>query len=114
MKKISNLVYSTDEGRHCPDCSSPVDECRCKTDKAPVTEGPVRVKRETKLRKGKVVSLVYNIPLADSELKSLAKKLKNKCGSGGTVKNGQIEIQGDHTALLMTELKKLGWTVKKG
>ena len=114
MKKISNLVYSTDEGRHCPKCSSPIDECSCKESKAPTTEGPVRIKRETKLRRGKVVTVIFNIPLADPDLKSLAKKLKNKCGTGGTSKNGQIEIQGDHVALLIKELEGLGWKVTQG
>lgn len=114
MKKTPNLVYSTDEGRHCPECSNVIDRCSCKQSKAPVTDGPVRVKRETKLRRGKIVTVIYNIPLANPELKSLAKKLKNKCGTGGTAKNGQIEIQGDHLALLTEELKSLGWEVKRG
>ena len=69
--------------------------------------------RETKGRKGKGVSLITGVPLNDNDLRTLAKQLKQKCGSGGTVKNGVIEIQGDHRDTLMAELKKKGYTVKK-
>lgn len=73
----------------------------------------MRVGRETKGRKGKGVSLVRGVLLQDQELARLAKRLKTKCGSGGTVKNGVIEIQGDHRDLLMEELRKEGFTVKR-
>lgn len=73
----------------------------------------VRVGRETKGRKGKGVTLITGVPLIGKELNQLAKALKKKCGTGGTVRDGVIEIQGDHRDLLVTELQKHGWTVKK-
>lgn len=73
----------------------------------------MRITRETKGRKGSGVSVVHGLPLTGVELKDLAKRLKAKCGSGGTVKNRTIEIQGDHRDFLLAELKKLGYTVKK-
>jgi len=76
-------------------------------------DGVVRVSRETKGRKGKGVTLVTGAPLAGDALKDLAKKLKQRCGSGGTVKDGVIEIQGDHRDVVVAELSALGWTVKK-
>jgi translation initiation factor 1 len=69
--------------------------------------------RETKGRKGKGVSLVVGLPLDSTGLKKMARQLKQKCGSGGTVKDGVIEIQGDHRDTLMNVLVKLGYTVKR-
>ena len=112
--KSGGLVYSTDTGRMCPDCRQPVDDCTCQQpSSAPSGDGIVRLHRETKGRKGKGVTLITGVPLADKELKALAKKLKAKCGSGGSIKDGVIEIQGDHRDLLLEELGKQGWTVKK-
>jgi len=71
----------------------------------------VRIGRETKGRKGSSVSVITGIPLDDNDLKKLAKQLKQKCGTGGTVKSGIIEIQGDHRDLLKQELLKRGYTV---
>lgn len=108
------LVYSTDSGRLCPGCGQPVSECECKQgDDLPRGDGIVRVGRETKGRKGKGVTLVSGIPLPEQELKALAKKLKAKCGTGGTVKDGVIEIQGDQRDLLLEELRSQGYTVKR-
>jgi translation initiation factor 1 len=76
-------------------------------------DGVVRVSRETKGRKGKGVTLVTGVPLGGDDLKDLAKKLKRRCGSGGTVKDGVIEIQGDHRDAVIAELSGFGWTVKK-
>lgn len=75
-------------------------------------DGIVRVSRETKGRKGSGVSIITGIPLDDKDLKQIAKQLKQKCGTGGTVKSGTIEIQGNHRATLKQELSKLGYTVK--
>lgn len=72
----------------------------------------VRISRQTKGRKGSGVSLVSGLRLTEPELKILAKELKQKCGSGGTVKNGVIEIQGDHREVLLFSLKSAGYTVK--
>jgi translation initiation factor 1 len=114
----SRLVYSTEKGRVCPNCGHPVKKCRCKKGKSSspkqvLCDGILRIRREVKGRKGKGVTVITGIPLENSRLKQLAKTLKQKCGSGGTVKNGTIEIQGDHRDLLMAELKQLGYTVKK-
>ncbi|HET8848840.1 MAG TPA: translation initiation factor Sui1 [Marinobacter sp.] len=113
MKNRGGLVYSTDQGRMCPGCRQPDDGCTCGTPQAPFGDGVVRVSRETKGRKGKGVTLVAGVPLAGDSLKAFAKQLKAKCGTGGTVKDGVIEIQGDHRDLLVALLKEQGWTVKR-
>lgn len=112
-REKGGLVYSTEFGRMCPGCGQPREACTCGEPEAPVGDGIVRVSRETKGRKGKGVTLVTGVPLAGEELKALAKALKARCGTGGTVKDGVIEIQGDHRDLLLEELRKKGWTVKK-
>ena len=109
----NRIVFSTDQGRVCPDCGRALDACVCKKTGAPAKgDGIVRIARQTKGRKGKGVSLVTGLPLAGAELKALAKDLKQKCGTGGTVKNGVVEIQGDHRQTLAEELRKRGYTVK--
>ena len=75
--------------------------------------GAVRVSRETKGRKGKGVTLVSGLPLGADELLALARKLKQLCGTGGTVKDGVIEIQGDHRDKILAELHKAGFQAKK-
>ena len=112
-KKQGGLVYSTETGRMCPDCRAPIDQCQCPTEQTPSTDGIVRVSRETKGRKGKGVTLITGIPLAPSELKSFSKKLKQLCGTGGSIKDGVVEIQGDQRDKLVEYLKGQGWTVKK-
>ncbi len=72
----------------------------------------VRVSRQTKGRKGSGVCLITGVGLGEAELKKLAKQLKKKCGSGGTVKNGIIEIQGNHRQVLVDALIKLGFKAK--
>lgn len=110
----SKLVYSCEAGRLCPNCGKALKQCACKKQKtSPKGDGIVRIHRETKGRKGKGVTLISGIPLAGDELKKLAKMLKQKCGTGGTIKDGVVEIQGDHRDLLLDELQKKGWTVKK-
>lgn len=112
-RSTGGLVFSTDQGRMCPDCRQPAEACRCGEAQAPAGDGIVRVSRETKGRKGKGVTLVTGIPLAGKELKDYAKTLKAKCGTGGTIKDGIVEIQGDHRDLLVPLLQEKGWTVKK-
>ncbi len=104
MSKNSRLVYSTDQGRVKSD-SAPAPS-------TPTGDGIVRIKRETKGRKGKGVSLITGLPLAAPELKKLAKSLKQLCGTGGAVKDGIIEIQGDQRDTLKAALEKQGYTVK--
>ncbi len=111
----SRIVYSTEHGKMCPVCRRPINKCTCRQKKntVPENDGIVRVGRETKGRKGKGVTLISGLPLSHAPLKQLAKKLKQKCGTGGTIKNSVVEIQGDHRDIVMEELKKLGYNVKR-
>ena len=111
--KNGGLVYSTEFGRACPGCGNPVKGCTCREVKQGVpNDGVVRIGRETKGRKGPRVTVITGLPLSDVELKDLARQLKQKCGTGGTVKSGVIEIQGDHRDILGKELAMRGYTVK--
>ncbi len=105
----SRLVYSTDQGRLCPECGAPKHDGKCKERATPSGDGKIRIQRQTKGRKGKGVTCISGLPLNDEQLKELAKQLKKKCGSGGTVKDQVIEIQGDYKARLLEELTKLGY-----
>lgn len=113
------LVYSTETGKMCPKCERPAAKCNCgkKSKAKPAApthpnDGIVRVQRETKGRKGKTVTTVHGLPLTGGDLKSFAKTLKSRCGTGGTIKDGVIEIQGDHRDALVSEIRKAGHTVK--
>ena len=112
---MGRLVYSTDQGRLCPSCGHAVDQCQCRQEaksRIPGGDGIVRIQRETKGRKGKGVTLITGLPLAEPEMKQLARELKQRCGTGGAVKNGIIEIQGDQRELLKEALQTRGYTVK--
>ncbi|MGA6927360.1 MAG: translation initiation factor Sui1 [Desulfosarcina sp.] len=110
----SRLVYSTEHGRTCPTCKKSLDRCSCQGQTSPPPgDGIVRISRSTKGRKGKGVTLITGIALDPDRLKQLARSLKQKCGSGGTVKAGTIEIQGDHRDVLMAELQGLGYVVRR-
>jgi len=109
----SGLVYSTDSGRACPACRQAVAQCVCKSGKPrPASDGVVRVSRSSKGRGGKTVTLIQGVPLDDAALTQLGKQLKAACGSGGTVKDGVIEVQGDHRELVQRHLVDKGYTVK--
>ncbi|MDB6048434.1 MAG: Translation initiation factor SUI1-related protein [Pseudomonas sp.] len=110
---LGGLVFSTDAGRHCPNCRQPVDACVCKQTAVPDGDGIARVRRESKGRGGKTVTTITGVLLAEDPLKDLAKTLKQRCGTGGAIKEGVIEIQGDHVELLLAELVKLGFKAKK-
>lgn len=117
MNQNFRLVYTTDNGRMCPACNKPIAQCGCKADKSKPShhqpnDGIVRIGRETKGRKGKGVTLVSGLPGGESDLKALAARLKRCCGSGGTVKDGLIIIQGDHRTTLEAELIRQGYRVK--
>ncbi|NMM09366.1 MAG: translation initiation factor Sui1 [Polaromonas sp.] len=110
----TGLVYSTDAGRMCPDCRKPIAGCICRqVQVASRSEGVVRVSRDTKGRGGKTVTLVRGLALDEPSLVQLGKQLKAACGSGGTVKDGVIEVQGDHCNLVMQALQRLGYTAKR-
>jgi len=114
--QLRGLVYSTEHGELCPGCRQPVAECRCAelAEQARLAEldGIVRIRRETSGRKGKGVTTIAGVPLPEAELKALAKRLKKVCGTGGAVKEGVIEIQGDHRERLKAELESQGYRVK--
>ena len=110
------FVYSSDRGRLCPNCGRAVAECVCagqRRQRRPPAGGPVRVSRQTKGRKGKGVTVVTGLPLSAAELTELGGALKRRCGSGGTVKAGVIEIQGDHRDVVVAELAARGWAAKR-
>lgn len=115
MKSSSNsgLVYSTEGGRMCPECRQPKSACVCKARAATTGDGVVRVSRQTKGRGGKSVTLVKGLALDAVALALLGKQLRAACGSGGTVKDGVIEIQGDHCELVMDALRKHGHDPKR-
>ena len=114
LKSLGGLVYSTDHGCMCPDCSQALAQCVCKQNKPlPTGDGIVRVSRETKGRGGKAVTLVKGVLLDAAALEQLGKQLKTACGTGGTVKDGVIEVQGDHIERVMAALQKLGHKVKR-
>lgn len=107
------LVYSTDTGRMCPVCRKAVAACICKQSQTVAkTDGVVRVSLQTKGRGGKSVTLVKGVPLDALALAVLGKQLRAACGSGGTVKDGVIEVQGDHVDTVMAALQKQGYVVK--
>lgn len=116
LQDLGRLVYSTETGQQCPECRKPLKACCCKadTDQARLAQldGVVRIRREVAGRKGKGVTTISGIPLPEAELKALAKKLKQQCGTGGALKNGVVEIQGDHREKLKTLLEKQGFSVK--
>jgi len=113
----SRLVYSTESGKICPLCQKSVSECSCKKKKPRSQtnikiDGIIRIKREVKGRKGKTVTTVSGFQIKADELKNLATQLKRRCGTGGSVKDGVIIIQGDHRDTLITELKNRGFKAK--
>lgn len=111
----TRLVYSTDAGRICPDCRQPVALCRCKAiaaAKPPAGDGIARVSRERQGRGGKTVTVVRGLPLADAELQALGKALRAACGSGGTAKDGVIEVQGDHRERVLALLLQRSFRAK--
>jgi translation initiation factor 1 len=111
-----SIVYRTGVGRMCPGCHRPIAQCVCKTasgQAARVQAGPVRVARHTQGRAGKAVTIVTGLPLDAAGLTELAKELKRRCGSGGTVKEGVIEIQGEHRDTVVAELVRRGYPAKR-
>lgn len=107
------LVYSSVQGRMCGLCGRPEKGCVCRLPGAPPKgDGFVRVRRETKGRGGKAVTVVLGVPLGAADLADFAKELRRKLGTGGSVKDGTIEIQGDHRDPVVAALAARGWKVK--
>ena len=89
----SPTVYSSDRGRICPGCRMPEAGCQCRgKTRPPAGDGVVRVRRERKGRRGKPVTTIAGAPLDAAGLRELASELKRHCGSGGSAKDGVIEI----------------------
>ena len=111
--KDSSLVYSTESGAICPACEKPHDGCTCNPS-AHSNDGPktVRLSTSNKGRKGKTVTIIKGMRLNPSELKTYVGRLKKKTGTGGSVKDGVIEIQGDYREKVGEILRKDGWEVK--
>jgi translation initiation factor 1 len=109
----SGLVYSTEVGRTCPTCRQALAQCICKANSAPAGDGVVKVSRQTKGRGGKAVTLVSGLALDADALAVLGKQLRTACGCGGTVKDGVIEVQGDHCEKVMQALTKQGYKPKR-
>lgn len=111
-EKSGGLVYSTQFGKMCPQCERALDACVC-SEQSVIGDGNVRVSRQTQGRSGKGVTIITGLPLNEDALKALAKVLKQKCGVGGTVKDGVIEIQGDQRDLIVKLLQEQGYAAKK-
>ncbi len=113
MQNEHRTVYSSEWGKMCPRCGKPIAQCICKkAAPRPAGDGIVRVSRSSKGRAGKTVTLVSGVPLDDDGLRTLLGDLKRQCGAGGALKDGIIEIQGDHRAAVVEALKKQKYTVK--
>ena len=111
----ARIVYSTGVGRICPGCRRPLADCACGRGAAPRAAAPatIRVGRQTQGRAGKAVTVVTGLPLAPEELALLARELKQHCGSGGTVHEGAIEIQGEHRERVVAELQRRGFAATR-
>jgi len=107
------LVYSTDAGRMCPACRRAVGSCTCAGAAAkPSGAGIARIRREVAGRGGKTVTVITGLPLDAAALATLSKRLKSACGTGGTVKSGVLEFQGDHREQLVSLLASEGFKSK--
>lgn len=109
------LVYSTDAGRTCPACRQALAACRCAeaARQVIVGDGRVRVSREKAGRGGKTVTVVRGLPLPADDLAALGKRLRSTCGTGGTVRNGLLELQGDHAERVTAWLQAEGFAAKR-
>ncbi len=113
MKRKRNVVYSTDPAfkKRCPRCGS--FPCRCPKPKSiPPQQQAPRIFRDRKGRGGKTVTVVRDLQLTPDDLTALSKRLKRLCGAGGAIKEGAVEIQGDHREKVVAELQKLGYKAK--
>ncbi len=122
MPREQRPVYSTD-GRNvvdrrparCSDCQRPLSGCICSNRRqkhGAAADGIVRISRDRKQRGGKTVTVVSGLPQQPEQLAEIAGRLKRLCGSGGTVKDGAVEVQGDHRERIAEALRAEGYTVK--
>ena len=112
---MRRTVYSTDKGEICPTCGWPVNQCVCSATRASESV-PSKVVAKLRIEKsgrgGKTVTVVDGLPNNAVFLKALATELKQACGTGGAVREGAVELQGDHRERLRPLLAKKGWVVK--
>jgi translation initiation factor 1 len=113
-KRPPNTVFSTQTGKVCISCGWPVKRCQCSRgfDEAVPDRIVARLRIEKAGRRGKTVTVVEGLPRNTDFLKGLAKELKRACGTGGTVVENRVELQGDHREKLRAVLAAKGWTVK--
>ncbi|MEX0619587.1 MAG: stress response translation initiation inhibitor YciH [Pseudohongiellaceae bacterium] len=113
MERNSRPVYSSETGRLCPACSRPIANCACKrTSTGAASDGIIRLRYETKGRKGAGVTVITGLDTGSGDTRDFIKTLKKKCGTGGTVKPEQVEIQGDHRETVKKALEIAGFKVK--
>ena len=112
-RERDRLVFATGKGRTCPHCGRALAECACRSSpRAARGDGIVRLRREVQGRRGKTVTTISGVPLPEDRLRDLAGELKRLCGTGGSAKDGVIEIQGDHRDGIRAALEARGYTVK--
>lgn len=112
-RERDRLVFASGKERTCPHCGRALAECVCRSSpRAPRGDGIVRLRREVQGRRGKTVTTISGVPLPEDRLRELAGELKRLCGTGGSAKDGVIEIQGDHRDGIRAELEARGYTVK--
>jgi translation initiation factor 1 len=113
---VSRPVFSTTVGRICPGCGWPARDCKCSSERAAAETVPARVVAKLRVEKagrsGKTVTVVYDLPRNAAFLKELAQELKRACGTGGSVAEGTIELQGDLRDRVRGVLTGKGFTVK--
>jgi len=117
MTEKARLVYSTGVGRVCPTCGWPEKDCKCSAKSAadaPLPGGKIaaKLRMEKSGRGGKTVTVVYDLPRNQRFLKELCQDLKRACGTGGTVADDTIELQGDLRDRVRDYLKKNDFVVK--
>lgn len=116
LKNNARLVFSTETAGKCPVCGWPQRDCQCSAKRAGKDPVPARIvaklRAEKKGRGGKTVTVVYGLPLNTAFLEELSQKLKRACGTGGTVVEGGIELQGDLRERVRAVLIKQGYVVK--
>ncbi|MFT3906083.1 MAG: stress response translation initiation inhibitor YciH [Steroidobacteraceae bacterium] len=111
----ANIVYTTGLGEICTGCRRPVAQCACKQASGAPARAPqaVRVARSTQGRGGKVVTVITGLGLPEAQMEKLARELKQRCGSGGALREGVIEVQGEHRDTIVAELVKRGYPAKR-
>lgn len=108
----SRIVYSTDPDPEplCPRCGR--QPCVCQVVDLPPRQQTAYIKRDRKGRGGKTVTVIYGLQHSSARLKELLKMLQSACGAGGTVKEAELEVQGDHRERVAEKLRELGYKVK--